>query len=559
MALAVRELELILIARDHASATIARIGGGLAIMGGAMIVAGARASREFGEMALEAMEFRNQVALAVTQADGLGANIENVSGIIKRVGGGLSVPFEELHEALFDIFSTFTSDQLSSLEQAEEILRAFGESAVAGQAPVRDIGRAVIGWINALDQPATIENVNRILDIQFELVRKGAGTYTEFAGQIGKSIPAFVAAGQSTETFGAMLAFMTKNSVNAAMASTSAARAVELLFSPRALSGLAKVGVAVEDGTGEFRNMIDILKDLKPVFDGLTASERKIKFKEIFGTGRIQARRFFDLALPNLAELEELFGDMAQSGGEVQRAFALMFGQPLEQMKLFQNKWKLLRLEIGERFVATLEAKVFPALAKFFDWWTALDEAVKDNIARWLGWGAAILIVGGALTFALGIGLLFYALLKAFSGTNALAGLGKLAVSLGWVSLAIALIAGAAYLLWKNWEKVKGFFINLWETLKEKVSEYVDKHREKLTELWTQAKRIWGKITALWTRFTEGIKENWEKFKGWTKTFWDKWGGSVSGVWDELQEKALVFIGAILNVIEGFVGLMLIK
>ena len=83
------------------------------------------------------------------------------------------------------------------------------------------------------------------------------------------------------------------------MAATSAARAVELMFSPKAIKGLTGVGVEVENSAGEFRQMQEIIRDLVPVFEGLTDAQRKIKFKEIFGTGRIQARRFFDLSIPN--------------------------------------------------------------------------------------------------------------------------------------------------------------------------------------------------------------------------------------------------------------------
>ena len=559
MALATRELELILIARDNASAVIARVGGAMVILGGIITAVGIKGIKELGEMTGEAIAFRQEIALAVTQADGLGATIENVSAIVNRVGKTLPVPFEELNEAMFDIFSTFTSDQLSSLEQAEDILRLFGESAVAGQAPVRDIARSTIAWINALDQPATVENVTRLLDIQFELIRKGAGTYEEFAGEVGKSIPAFAAASQSVETFGGIMAFLTKNGLNAAMAATSAARAAELMFSPKAISGLQEVGIAVEDSSGTFRAMEDIIRDLVPIMGNLTDAQQKIKFKEIFGTGRIQARRFFDLAIPNFAELEELIGDMEQSGGGVADAFAFMFDQPLSQMELFKNRWEALRRTIGEAFINNLQTIVFPALDRLFDWWDSLDQSLKDQIASWLAWGAAITVVIGILLVMIGVGLLFIALLKAFGDGAALLGLGKLALALGWVGLALAVIAGLAVLIIKNWDKILPFLKGIWDAISEAVSDFVDRHSDFFETVKDKAVEIWEKLLELGVAIWQRAVALWQWIWGGLLIFWERWGDDILGtlerVWGWIERMFLAALDVIIGILDFFIAL----
>jgi len=556
VALATRELELILIARDHASAVIARIGGAFVILGGIITATGLKGARELGSMVSEAMEFNQAIALAVTQADGLGANIENVSGIINRVGKSLPVPFEELQDAMFDIFSTFTSDQLSSLEQAEDILNSFAKSAVAGQAPVRDIARSTIAWINALDQPATMENVNRLLDIQFELVRKGAGTYGEFAGEVGKAIPAMSAANQSVETFGGIMAFLTKNGLNAAMAATSAARAAELMFSPKAIKGLTSVGVAIEDSSGKFRAMEDIIRDLIPVFKPLSDAGKKLKFKEIFGTGRIQARRFFDLAIPNFEELEFLIEEMEKSGGSVQEAFDLMFEQPLSKMETFRNKWEALRREIGEKFFATMETWVFPTLQKLFDWWESLSDEMKRNIAKWAAIGTAAMILVGILLIVVGVLLLLYALLSAFGGGSAIAGLLALLRMFGWIGLAIAALVLAGWWLWKNWDKVVAFASEVWEQLKPHWEAFLawatpfwEKVKERAAETWLKmvelGTAIWDRAVAIWAAI-------WE----WLLKFWDNWGQDIIktalAIWAQIGD----IFWAAWDIIDGIIGLM---
>ncbi len=559
MALATRELELIIIARDRSSATMARVAGGMVILGGAMTALGLKGVREFGEMTMEALEFRQQMALAVTQADGLGATIENVGAIVNRVGTTIPVPFEELSDSLFDIFSTFTSDQLSSLEQAEEILVAFGEAAVAGQAPMRAIGRAAIAWINALDQPATLENITKILDVQFELVRKGAGTYEEFAGQIGKAIPAFVGAGQTVDTFGGSLAFLTKNGLSAAMAATSAARAVELMFSPKAIKGLAAVGIEIEDGNGEFRQMNEILRDLAPIFDTLSASQKKIKFKEIFGTGRIQARRFFDIALPNIAEFDELVQDMELSSGEAAKAFELLFSQPLSQMLLFQNRVESIRREFGEEFIKTLEDRVFPALETLWQWWIDLDPATKTMIIRMSALSVAILLVAGAILLTVGFFLLFITLLKAFSGASAIAGLAKLALSLGLVGLVIAAIALAAFLIFKNWDKIAPFLVDVWDRVTEAARDFMEANKEFFDEVILKAKEIWQRMLELGVAIWERAKAIWEFIWNAMLVFWEQWGedilGTISRVWDILKGLFLDTMDVIIGILDFFIAL----
>ncbi len=559
MALATRELELIIIAKDHTKATLARIGGAMAILGAGLTAVGLKGVKELGSMTMEAIEFKQQMALAVTQADGLGATIDNVGEIVNRVGTNINVPFEGLSDSLFDIFSTFTSDQLSSLEQAEEILDAFGRSAVAGQAPIRDIGRAVIAWINALDQPATLENVTKILDIQFELVRKGAGTYEEFASQVGKAIPAFVAAGQDVATFGGSMAFLTKNGLTAAMAATSAARAVELMFTPKAIKGLGVIGVAVEDGSGNFRQMNEIIRDLIPIFDGLSDSARKIKFKEIFGTGRIQARRFFDLAIPNIAEFEELIQDMNMSAGESAKAFELLFSQPLSQIELFQNRWESLRRTIGEAFISTLEDDLFPILQRLWDWWQKLDPEMQAQIAKWLSWAAAATVVAGAILTVMGFFVLFLGLMKIFSGTTAIAGLTKLAISLGWIGVVIAIIAGLALLIFKNWDKIAPFLIDIWDRVREAAMNFFEDNKEFFEDMLKKAKEIWDKLLKLGITIWEAHLKIWQDIWGTILVMWELWGEDImktlSNVWEEIKTIFLAAMDIIIGIIDFFIAL----
>jgi TP901 family phage tail tape measure protein len=558
VALATRELELVIIARDNASATLARVGGAFVILGAQIARAGIGILQELGSWTSELMDFQQQIALAVTQAEGVGATMENVSAISRNVGTTLPIPFEELNDALFDIFSTL---DLDSLEQAEEMLMAFGESAVAGQAPIRDIARSTIGWLNALDMAPTIENVTRLLDNQFELVRKGAGTYGEFSGEVGKAIPAFVVASQEVETFGGMMAFMTRDSMSAAMAATSAARAVELMFTPKAIGNLREMGVAVEDAEGNFRQIDDILADLQPHMKDLTDSEFKVWFKETFGQGRIQARRFFDLARKDFPGLVDLIDAMEGSAGGAAEAFAIMMGTDRSQMDLFKNQWEAIRMTIASAFLPILREHVFPALNQLFEWWDKLNPEMQEQIARWAGLGAAGMVIAGIIMTIVGGFVLLSGLLRTFTNLSGIMGLVKI---MGVWSIVAAAIAGAAFLIWKNWDKIGPVVKRLWNKVKpiakrlqemwdklvpaakeawdnilEAVENFIETNKEwfgemrdKIIEIWNaiedHARILWVRITQVWRAAIDAIS-----------AFWRRWGESIlqwiAMMWEELK------------------------
>ena len=463
MALATRELELVIMAKDKASATLARVSGALALIGGATVRAGLEGAEFFVDATKEAMEFNRQIALTMTQVELAGVTFEDVSRMVTDALWNTAVPLEQLQELAYDLFSTVTFD---NMEQAEGWLRSISDAAVAGQAPVRDVGRAVIAWINAMDVAPTVDNVNRILDIQFELVRKGAGDFGEFASVVGRAIPAFTAAKQGPEELAGALAFLTRNGLSTAMSATSAARAVELLYSPKTIKNLQKLGIEVQDQNGNFRKMDDLLRDVVKQFDGLTDAEKKAKFADIFGTGSIQARRFFDVLLGegNFEEYLFLLDEVRNSAGEVGKALEIMTDEPAVQLEVLTNRWRAIRKEIGDRFLPLVAKHLFPALFRLTDWWKNLDDAIKDNIIKWSAIATAIVILGGAFMVVLGSLGLFLGLLYAFLGTWT-----AVAVVLGGGFLLFAGLVGGIIYAIQNWDELKARFDNFsFEDLKDK-------------------------------------------------------------------------------------------
>lgn len=86
---------------------------------------------------------------------------------------------------------------------------------------------------------------------------------------------------------------------------------------------------------------------------------------------------------------------------------------------------------------------------------------------------------------------------------------------LGPWGLLIAAVAGAVYLIIKHWDKIKVFFSNLWEGVKEKFAQFI----------------AW--VSDLFMKYTPA---------GLIFTHWEKITEFFSGLWDKVKEKFLAFI-----------------
>lgn len=398
-------------------------------VGGAMVAAGATAAifgvlglKALHSMALGAAEYERQAALTMTQTDELGVSVEGLQRISNKVASSIGVPLEQLQPALYDIFSSLNI----SMADSEILLEAFAREAVAGQVSIQDASRATIGIMNAYGIKA--RDVNKILDFQFQLVRLGVGTFAEFATTIGRSVPSAIRAGQSYETLGAMLAFMTRSGMSAAMATASAGRALDAFSHPRTIERMARLGdiiinkgglsaiqmrnlgdevrnasIKVTTADGRFRNIVDVMGELSAVLNKLPPASRAAVLQELFkgAGGTIQAKRFFDLAIKNFPLLSFLLKEMGNSAGAAEAAYKKMANTTAVQTERMNNNFKIFKNALG--------AAVMPALNDLIERTTdvlitlnEMDPAQKKQIANAALWGSALTAVVGVLVAVAG-------------------------------------------------------------------------------------------------------------------------------------------------------------
>lgn len=408
-----------------------------------------------------AAEYDRQTRLTFTQVDRrFKPSLIELGQIGRRVAREIAIPFEQVQPALFEVFSSTEAN----VKQAEFLLKAFAKAAVAGQTDVQTASRATIGLMNTFGIP--FSKVNRLLDIQFQLVQEGVGTYEEWATRIGLVSPSAARAGQSIEMMAAALATATRMGMSAARAGTSVARAFDALSNPKTVASLEKLGVKVRDAKGNMLPMIDILKQWKAVLDKMPAKDRLQSILETMkGAGStIEARRFLQNMLmtkDGLKLFQDILGEFTGDVGAFDKAYGEMADGVSSKSVLVRNQWQLLKEAIGRALLPAF-SDLLTRMQKLLDWFNELPKGTQETIAKLLLLAGVIGIVGGTMAVVLG-GFAMFAIALAGITSTGWAVIGIIAAVVA-VFLALGVAAKAAY---EKSKPLRDVFTSLKETGQE--------------------------------------------------------------------------------------------
>ena len=595
MPLALREIMIVLRAKDQASRVIAGVGqslgylgaqGGItagqlmnigtAMVGAGVVIGGIGAAglAFFNSATVAAADYNKQAAQTKTQVDGIKVSVEELSRIGLQVAKEFPVAFEEIQPTFYDIFSSMNV----GLADARNLLKLFAVEAVAGNTSMQTAGRATIAILNAYGLSA--KDAGAVSDLLFQLVRKGVGTYEEFTTTIGRAIPAARASNQNLQTLGGTMAFLTRNGLSTAMSATSAARAFELLTKPDVTKRLEAMGVSTKDANGNFRQMNDIITQLavNKGWAKMTGPELKQAFQDTFGTGTAQARRFFDTAIPLFDQYNGLVGDMNNTAGATLKAYAIMFDQPANKVQLMKNRIQAYRIEIGEKLLPIKE-KLLAIGVKILDWWSNLSPRVQNAIMYTTLFVAALMAVVGPILIITGLLVTFVAMLM-FMGAPLWAAI----AIVGGLVVGLAALAGAIFGVTLNWETVKKAMTEGWDKLKTAIEEnkglfialgvaiaaaifgpialigvlvglvihYWSVIKEKGLEIWNGVKdavegalqrvsetfkNVWADIQAWWNDLglIEDLKSIWASIQANFGETWGKIANAAQATWDRIR------------------------
>jgi TP901 family phage tail tape measure protein len=477
----------------HMISIVEQSGQAMATAGLGFIAAGVVAAAGIKELVDVSVEYERQVRHTATQVDGFAGNLQQLGDIGRRAARDFAVPFESIQPALFDIFSSTEA----SVGQSEMLLRAFAKAAVAGQVDIQDASRATIGLLNAFSLP--LEDVNRVLDIQFQLVKEGVGDYSEWADKIGLVSPSAARAGQSIEVMTAALATATRMGMTAARASTSVARALDAMSNPKVIDNLKELGVKSRDASGHMRPLNDVLRDFRSVLMKMPEKDRVGVILDVFkgAGGTIEARRFLQtmLLVPGtLEQFDQILGNIENSAGSMDKAYDVMSNSVASQTQLLQNRWMLLKESLGTALTPAFMS-VVNVLNMLLGKFNELSPHTKEMIANALLWGTGLSIAAGIILTVVGaLAVLVAAVAAAGSVLFVIVGI-IAAVVAGVAGLSAGLYAlynssgamqtyfkGGIDLLRQFWDVIKGVAASFRDEWSNSVNPALQKLGQYITE-----------------------------------------------------------------------------
>ncbi|MDF9433013.1 phage tail tape measure protein [Chromohalobacter israelensis] len=263
-----------------------------------------------------------------------------------------------------------------------------------------------------------------------------------------------------------------------------------------------RLGVKVANADGEMRAMPEILRDINDATKDLGNADRKQALQQIFGAeaGSGMAELVSQMST---GKLDGLIEKLRVANGENDRMAATMKDNIGGDLKSLQSAWEEVGISITDTNKGPLRELIqnVTAITRWVGDWIKQNPELAGGIAKAAAGLAALIAVGGAFTIMLasllgpivtvryglamlgiqtgGLGGRIYAFtskilpalgrgILMIGRTLALAGRLLLTNPIG---LAITALAGAAYLIYKNWEPISQFFKDRWADVKAAFSQ----------------------------------------------------------------------------------------
>lgn len=313
-----------------------------------------------------------------------------------------------------------------------------------------------------------------------------------------------------------------------------------------AREALEQLKVKTADAKGNLRPIVDILADLENATKNLGNTEKQGLLSKIAGLEASSSLLVLvDQANRRTATgksiLDGFVKTVKDANGEAAKVAFTMGDNLGGAITTLGSAWEEVRIAIGES--VNNELKTF--VKTITDITTGIGEWVKENpvlagtIFKTIAGLAILMGILGAISLTLAAVLGPIVLLRFMLGYLGVSGfsfigmltklggtfmwLGRTIFSIGQlllanpILLAVALIATAVYLIYKNWTPIKAFFTDIWDSIVGSASRGIENVINTLSGWWTYLKNLPSQmmtiggqiIDGLW----QGISAKWEAVK----------------------------------------------
>lgn len=297
-----------------------------------------------------------------------------------------------------------------------------------------------------------------------------------------------------------------------------------------------ELGVAFYDASGKTRPFIDVLKDARVAWQGLS-QEEQVNYANTIAGQRAMAGW---LTLMNTApeKFNQVTDSIKNSSGTAQRVATEMTDNVEGDVKRLKGKVEGAQIDLSKAFEPETRG-VLGWLQSTVD----LLQYVADHSTEFKT--ALVTIATGVTTFiaaAQGANIIT-TLTAAIQGLWAVLAANPIGAV---IALVAGLVAGFIY-LWNNSEDFRNFWINLWNNIKKSVEDAVNNIVKWFSDTWNNIKKAWENADKFFNDLWEGIKkevgkavesikkwfvEAWEKVKG----AWDGAGKFFNDIWENIKK-----------------------
>lgn len=353
--------------------------------------------------------------------------------------------------------------------------------------------------------------------------------------------------------------------------------------------GLFKdLGLMTAEGANQFYTAEGKLKSLGEVagilqgsLAGLTDQQKQMALETLFGSDAIRAAAVLaDEGAEGFAALAEEMG--RTSAAEVAATRMDNLAGSLEEM---QGSLETLAIAVGTILIPIIRDLV-DRLTELFNWFLSLDEGTQKTIIAVIGVVGGLLLLGATVIKT----VMFIKKLHAiFMMLKGLAWLRTFMTFLfGPWGLIILAVAALAFLIWKNWDTIKGWLITAWKAIKTAfsatwdaisaaISLYITIWRTIITTFLTVLLAIW---TTIWNAIVATVTTVFEFIKAvitlyvsiWIaiittainviqaiwNAFWGVFGALVKAVWELIVAVINLQIALVMFAIRTFLNVLMI-
>lgn len=304
--------------------------------------------------------------------------------------------------------------------------------------------------------------------------------------------PVAASVGQDLETVAAMAGKLGDAGIQGSMGGTALRAILNRLSAPPAAAAKAlnKLGISAKDAQGNLRDMPTVLQEIYEKTKNMGDAERAGLLKHIAGEEAVAGMQVL-VKQAGTGALQEFVSTLKATEGEASATAKTMADNLRGDLSAMGSAWEDLGIQLQEQQNGPMReiTQTLTGIIGGVKGWVAENPKLASNLVKTAA-GVAILMAGmGGLTLAIASMLGPFAMvrygmtlfgIKGAGLAGTLFNLGKTALPLvgkgilfigralmmNPIGLAITAIAGGAYLIYRNWDKVGPYFLGLWAEIK---------------------------------------------------------------------------------------------